>query len=89
MTGVKRGNTSERANIFSAFGSYGETHYPQISPMNASNLNPKIIIAALAVSVIGLLVALYVEVSPFTEIGAGAVIGGLVVLVMHLVRSRN
>jgi len=53
-----------------------------------NGINPKIILTAIAVAVIGLLVALYVEVSPFTEIGWAALIGGIVILAVHIRRSR-
>lgn len=53
-----------------------------------NSINPKIILAAIAVAVVGLLVALYIEVSPFTEIGWAALIGGVVILVVHIRRSQ-
>jgi len=53
-----------------------------------NGIDPKIILMAIAVAAIGLLVALYVEVSPFTEIGWAALIGGVVILVVHIRRSQ-
>jgi VIT1/CCC1 family predicted Fe2+/Mn2+ transporter len=53
-----------------------------------NGINPKIILSAIAVAIIGLLVALYIEVSPFTEIGWAALVGGVVILVVHIRRSQ-